>query len=232
MINLKIKTIAIGFIISAVSAAVAAPTPDPTDSATLKDRSDKAASALVELIRAPDKAVPTSLLKNATCIAVLPEVVKGGFIVAITHGKGLVSCREARGWSAPAFLSLSGGSFGLQAGVDSADLVLVFMRSTALDTVSRGSFTLGADASVAAGPVGRDLQAGVDYKLDSDVYSYSRTKGLFAGIAITGSAITPDKDANSFLYTGMTAKNILVMPGHQAPAETVNFIDILTANAP
>jgi len=199
----------------------------------LQTRSGNAAETLTQLLTAPDRTAPTSLLKNASCIAVIPQVIKGGFLVGATYGRGLVSCRNGDDWGAPEFLMITGGSFGFQAGVDTIDLVLIFVHPTARDVVSKGSFTLGVSASIAAGPVGRDLRAGVDYKLDSDIYSYSRAQGVFAGVAFEGTVIEPDKSADELLYgTTLTSSEILSTPGSSAPHETETFMQTLKSDAP
>jgi lipid-binding SYLF domain-containing protein len=219
-------------IVLVLAAAMASTSMAESQKDKLQTRSGKASEALIQLVTAPDKSAPTSLLKSATCIAVIPQVVKGGFIFGATYGRGLVSCRDGNKWGAPAFLMLSGGSYGFQVGIDSIDLVLVFIRPTALNVVSQGNFTLGVNASIAAGPVGRDLRAGVDYKLNSDIYSYSRARGIFAGVAFEGTLMKPDESANELLYTKVTTKQILTTSGDLAPIEAQSFVSALTANVP
>jgi lipid-binding SYLF domain-containing protein len=179
----------------------------------LKDeiqQSEKAAKVFREIMNTPDKAVPVELLDGAECVAVFPDVIKAGFIVGGRGGRGVASCRTARGWSAPAFFNLGGGSFGLQIGAQSTDFVLLFMDKDGLNSLLSNGFTLGADASVAAGPVGRQAGASTDLKLNAQILSYSRSKGLFAGLELKGVVIKPDKDDMQDVYgEGVTAKEVL-----------------------
>jgi lipid-binding SYLF domain-containing protein len=159
----------------------------------------QATTVLTELRSVPDQGVPTWLLDRAYGIAVIPDVIKGAFIFGGRHGWGVISARDANGrFSDPAFVSLTGGSWGFQIGAQSTDVVLIFATKRSLDNFGRGQFTLGATASVAAGPVGRQGEALAG--IDAEIYSYSRSRGLFAGLALDGSAITFNKDANHDFY--------------------------------
>ncbi len=169
------------------------------------DREDRRAAdasiVLDEIMQAPDQAIPSRLLRDAQAIAVIPAVVKASFILGGRAGKGLVSVRTADGtWSNPSFVKLTGGSVGFQAGVQSTDVVLVFRSRGGIDSIVNGKFTLGADASVAAGPVGRTAQASTDGQLKAEIYSYSRARGLFAGVALEGAVIAIDHRANQSVY--------------------------------
>jgi lipid-binding SYLF domain-containing protein len=165
------------------------------------ERADTAVAVLRKLMETPDRRVPESLLEQAHAIAVIPDVVKAGLVIGGRHGRGLVSVRSPDGtWSNPAFISMTGGSFGFQAGVQSSDVVLVFRTQRGLDTLVNGKFTLGADASVAAGPVGRNAQASTDGELKAEILSYARSRGLFAGVALDGSVLSIDRDANESVY--------------------------------
>jgi lipid-binding SYLF domain-containing protein len=179
----------------------------------LKDgtkQSEKAARVFREIMNTPDKGIPKQLLDGAECVVVFPSVLKAGFIVGGRGGRGVASCRTARGWSAPAFFNLGGGSFGLQIGAQSTDFVMLFMNKEGLNSLLSDQFTLGADASVAAGPVGRQAGASTDLKLNAQILSYSRSKGLFAGLELKGVVIKPDKDEMQDVYgEGMTAKEVL-----------------------
>ncbi len=179
----------------------------------LKDeisQSDKAARVFNEIMSTPDKGIPQELLENAECVAVFPSVLKAGFIIGGRGGRGVASCRTTRGWSAPAFFNLGGGSFGLQIGAQSTDFVLLFMNKDGLNSLLSNEFTLGADASVAAGPVGRQAGASTDLKMNAQILSYSRSKGLFAGLELKGVVIKPDKDDMRDVYgEGVTAKEVL-----------------------
>jgi lipid-binding SYLF domain-containing protein len=179
----------------------------------LKDeakQSEKAAKVFQEIMDTPDKGIPSELLDNAECVAVFPDVIKAGFIVGGRGGRGVASCRTARGWSAPAFFNLGGGSIGLQIGAQSTDFVLLFMNKQGLNSLLSDKFEIGADASVAAGPVGRQAGASTDVKLDAQILSYSRSKGLFAGVELKGVVINSDKDDMRDVYgEGVTAKAVL-----------------------
>jgi lipid-binding SYLF domain-containing protein len=161
-----------------------------------------ATTAFEEIMSAPDKGVPKSVLDKAEAIVVIPSVIKGGFVVGAHRGKGIMSVRDrASGtWSAPAFLTLTGGSVGAQIGGQAIDLVLIVMNRRGVETLVGNQFKLGADASVAAGPVGRDAEASTDAQMRAEILSYSRARGLFAGITLKGSALRQDVDANEHFY--------------------------------
>jgi SH3 domain-containing YSC84-like protein 1 len=183
------------------------------DKKNLKDeinQSEKAARVFREIMDTPDKGIPQGLLEDAECVAVFPSVIKAGFIFGGRGGRGVASCRTAKGWSAPAFFNLGGGSFGLQIGAQATDFVLLFMNKDGLNSLLSDKFTLGGDASVAAGPVGRQAGASTDLKLNAQILSYSRSKGLFAGLELKGVVISPDKDDMRDVYgEGVTAKEVL-----------------------
>jgi lipid-binding SYLF domain-containing protein len=173
-------------------------------------QSDKAARVFREIMDTPDKGIPQDLLGNAECVAVFPSVIQAGFIVGGRGGRGVASCRTTAGWSAPAFFTLGGGSFGLQIGAQSTDFVMLFMNADGLDSLLSNEFTLGGDASVAAGPVGRQAGASTDLKLTAKILSYSRSKGLFAGLELKGVVIKPDMDDIRDVYgAGVTAIDVL-----------------------
>jgi len=184
---------------------------------------------LKEIMMAPDKAIPKDLLQNAQAIAVIPDVIKAGFVVGGRHGDGLISVKTRDGtWSNPSFVGLTGGSVGFQAGVSSTDVVLVFRTQRGVDSIVHGKFTLGADASAAAGPVGRSATASTDAQLKAEIYSYSRSRGLFAGAALDGSAITIDNDANQAVYgEGVTPRRIFEGGVTAVPNPVVDFRDRL-----
>jgi lipid-binding SYLF domain-containing protein len=180
---------------------------DTTDEAS---QSVKAAGVFREIMDTPDKGIPKDLLEKAECVAVFPSVIKAGFIVGGRGGRGVASCRTVSGWSAPAFFNLGGASFGLQIGAQSTDFVMLFMTTKSMDSLLSNEFTLGADASVAAGPVGREAGAATDLKLNAQILSYSRSKGLFAGLELKGVVIKPDTDDMRDVYgAGVTAKEVL-----------------------
>ncbi len=164
-------------------------------------RATDASRVLDEIMQAPDQAIPSRMLHDAHAVAVIPDVVKASLILGGRAGKGLVSIRNSDGtWSHPSFIKLTGGSIGFQAGVQSTDVVLVFRSARGVDSIVNGKFTLGADAAVAAGPVGRTAQASTDGQLKAEIYSYSRARGLFAGVALDGAVIAIDHRANQSVY--------------------------------
>jgi lipid-binding SYLF domain-containing protein len=192
-------------------------------------RASNAVRVLDDIMQAPDKAIPQDLLRDARAIAVIPDMIKAGFIFGGRRGEGLISVKTADGtWSNPSFISMTGGSIGFQAGVSSTDVVLVFRTQRGVDSIMRGTFTLGADASAAAGPVGRTASAATDGQLKAEIYSYSRTRGLFAGVALDGSALRIDYDANEAVYgPGMTPRRIIEGGVSNVPAPVVKFRDQL-----
>jgi lipid-binding SYLF domain-containing protein len=164
-------------------------------------RAEHAGSVLGEIMEAPDQGIPEALLKRAQGIAVIPHVVKGAFGIGGRYGKGLVAERNAGGgWGTPLFIEIGGGSFGFQLGVEETDIVMVFTNSDGIQPLLRGKLNIGADASATAGPVGRSAEAGTDILLNSAIYSYSRSKGLFAGVALDGAVLQLDNDANKRVY--------------------------------
>ncbi|MEP7337829.1 MAG: lipid-binding SYLF domain-containing protein [Acidobacteriota bacterium] len=193
----------------------------------LKDevqQSEKAAKVFREIMDTPDKGIPQELLENAECVAVFPSVLKAGFIFGGRGGRGVASCRKTSGWSAPAFFNLGGGSVGLQIGAQSTDFVMLFMNKEGLNSLLSDSFTLGGDASVAAGPVGRQAGASTDLKMTAQILSYSRSKGLFAGLELKGVVIKPDKDDMRDVYgEGVTAKEVLQENKVTAPVSVRAF---------
>jgi lipid-binding SYLF domain-containing protein len=197
-------------------------------------RVDTSTQILQDLKRLPENAIPPALLGRAYAVAVIPSVIKAGFMVGGTYGKGVIVARRADGtWSNPAFVQLTQGSFGLQAGAQSTDLVLVFKTQRALDGLSRGKITLGGDASIAAGPVGRQATASTDIQMQSEIYSYARSRGLFAGVSLQGGVLSMDRKANGAYYQGETsAAKILTDVTIPAPQSGRRFIDTLAAIAP
>jgi lipid-binding SYLF domain-containing protein len=164
-------------------------------------RAEHAGSVLGEIMEAPDQGIPEALLKRAYGIAVIPHVVKGAFGIGGRFGKGLVAQRNAGGgWGTPLFIEIGGGSFGFQLGVQETDIVMIFTNSDGIKPLLRGKLKIGADASATAGPVGRNAEAGTDILLNSAIYSYSRSKGLFAGVALDGAVLQLDNDANKSVY--------------------------------
>jgi SH3 domain-containing YSC84-like protein 1 len=177
-----------------------------TLTAVASDREDdlnrihKAAQVFKEIMDAPDQGIPQDLLKSAKCIAIIPGEVKFAFIFGGNYGRGLATCRTGHGWSAPMFVAIDGGSVGYQIGGSSTDLVMLFMNDRALQSLLSDKFKLGADASVAAGPVGRHASADTDLKLKAEVLSYSRAKGIFAGVSLDGAVVQADKSGDEAMY--------------------------------
>ena len=197
---------------------------------SLKDQtkqSEKAAKVFREIMDTPDKAIPNELLEKAECVAVFPQVLKAGFIVGGRGGRGVASCRTAAGWSAPAFFNLGGGSVGFQIGAQSTDFVMLFMNKDGMNSLLSDSFTLGGDASVAAGPVGRQAGASTDLKLNAQILSYSRSRGLFAGLELKGVVIKPDKDDMREVYGEMSTKDVLQENKGTAPFKLRAFSNTL-----
>jgi len=187
-------------------------------------QSVKAATVFGQIMDTPDKGIPKELLEKAECVAVFPSVLKAGFIVGGRGGRGVASCRTITGWSAPAYFTLGGASFGLQIGAQSTDFVMLFMNKDGMKSLLSDEFTLGGDASVAAGPVGRQAGASTDLKLNSQILSYSRSKGLFAGLELKGVVIKPDKDDMRDVYgEGITAKDVLKDNTIKAPVSVRAF---------
>jgi lipid-binding SYLF domain-containing protein len=188
--------------------------------------SAKAAKVFEDVMRVPDKGIPQSLLDKAEAIAVFPDLLKAAFIVGGEGGKGVVSKRTANGWSAPIFFRSAGGSVGCQIGVSSTDLVLLFMNDEGLSQLLKDKFELGAEAMAAAGPVGRQASAGTDIAMKAQILSYSRSRGLFAGVELKGVVIKPDDDLNSAVYK-TKARDLLgtddQQRGKNAPADLLAF---------
>jgi lipid-binding SYLF domain-containing protein len=207
-----------------------------TSTANAASREEKrvgdAADVLDQLLRIPEKTVPPALLSRAYAVAVIPNVYKAAFGFGARRGKGIIVVRQDdNSWSNPAFITLTGGSVGWQAGVQSTDIILVFKTRKGVDGIENGRLTLGADASVAAGPLGRQTGVSTDIEFKAEVYSYSRNRGLFAGIALEGAGVTMDRKANASFYgsSGMTPEKIFVSSPNIAPDIANTFVQILTS---
>ncbi|WP_423822765.1 YSC84-related protein [Salinisphaera sp. SPP-AMP-43] len=197
---------------------------------------DDATSVLQQFVNIPENKIPSALLRQAYGIAVIPSVFKIGFIGGVQHGKGVLSVRTADGkWSDPTFISMTGGSVGFQAGVSSTDIILVFKTERSVNKIANGQFSLGADASVAAGPVGRSVGASTNADFDAEVYSYSRSRGLFGGVSLSGAHIGIDKDANWLFYeqAGIDARTLLTRDsGQSLPQSGQRFVYTLNQYMP
>jgi lipid-binding SYLF domain-containing protein len=184
-----------------------------------------------DIMAIPEKSIPPSLLNNAYAVAVIPNVIKGGFVLGGRYGWGvLVVKTKEKKWSAPAFLSITAGSVGYQIGLQSIDVILVFKSKKSVDRMTKGKFTLGADASVAAGPVGRAASAGTDLRLEAEIYSYSRSRGLFAGVSLEGSALQMKDESNRLFYKkeAISAADIFQNIGIKVPEVAKDFIKTMT----
>jgi lipid-binding SYLF domain-containing protein len=176
------------------------------DVTAVKDASDQvkkvedAIRVLEEMMKESDKSIPVGLIKDCAGIAIIPDVIRAGLIIGGRHGRGVVLVRTNGGWSDPAFIEITGGSLGWQAGVQSADIVLVFRTQRGIENISGGKFTLGADAGIAAGPLGRSAEASTDSELKAEILSYSRSRGLYAGLTLQGTSIQEDSEANRDFY--------------------------------
>jgi lipid-binding SYLF domain-containing protein len=193
------------------------------------DRLQSSVDVLHSIMAAPDKGIPEEVLNSTKCMVVVPNLIKGGFIVGAKHGRGVATCRTATGWSAPAFVTIGGGSWGLQIGVEGVDLVMLIMNDRGLQHLLSSKFELNGDGSVAAGPVGRQATAGTDWKLNTEVLSYSRSKGVFGGLTLEGAVVEQDNDSTRAIYgKHMTFRNIL-SGGVPTPASAEAFIDAVGA---
>jgi len=196
-------------------------------------RVESAGSVLDEIQAAPDQGIPEEVLGSAECVAVVPTFLKGGFVFGGRWGKGVASCRTPKGWSAPAFFTIGGGSFGLQIGGEATDFVLLLMNDRAAKGVLTSKVKLGGDASVAAGPVGRTTSAATDATMRAEILSYSRARGAFAGLSLEGSTLRPDNDANKKLYgKEIKAEDIVLKHAVKAPPSAHQLIATLNKKSP
>lgn len=188
------------------------------------ERLNLASDTLTAMINTPDKGIPEEVISNAKCIVVVPHLVKGGFVIGAEHGRGVATCRTPAGWSAPAFVSIGGGSWGLQIGVEGVDLVMVVMNDNGLQHMLSSKFKVGADASASAGPIGRHASAGTDWKMDSEILTYSRSKGVFAGISLDGAIVEQDKDSTRVIYGSDPSFRATLAGQVHAPRSTQPFL--------
>lgn len=183
------------------------------------DRMQKSVEVLQSIMSTPDKGIPEEVLSGAKCIIVVPNLIKGGFIIGGKHGRGVASCRTPEGWSAPAFISVGGGSWGLQIGVEGVDLVMLVMNDRGLQHLLSSKFEMTGEGSVAAGPVGRHTSAGTDILLNTEVLTYSRSKGVFAGLTLEGAVIEQDNDSTRAIY-GHHMMFRTILSGHATTPES------------
>jgi len=189
------------------------------------DRIDHAAGVLHEIMAAPDKGIPEEVLDHAKCIAVVPHMVKGGFVFGAEGGRGVATCRTAAGWSAPAFFSITGLNWGLQIGVEGIDLVMIIQSDKGMQRLLSSKFQIGADASAAAGPVGRHASADTDWKLNAEILTYSRAKGIFAGVTLNGADIRRDDDSMKTIYGPDVSTHAVLSGEVPPPPATAPFLE-------
>jgi len=200
--------------------------------ASTDDRMDHAARVLHEIMAAPDNGIPEEVLEHARCVAVVPHMLKGGFVFGAENGRGVATCRTANGWSAPSFFTITGGSWGLQIGIEGVDLVMIIQNEDGMQRLIGSKFQIGADASAAAGPVGRHASANTDWKLETEILTYSRARGAFAGLTLTGADIRRDDDSTEAVY-GRDIPTKRILSGEVAvPASAQVFLDaVMNAKA-
>jgi lipid-binding SYLF domain-containing protein len=212
------------FVVLVALLGLASPGWAGSDREASNDRMDHAGKVLTEIMSAPDKGIPEEVLEHAKCIAVVPHMLKGGFVFGGENGRGVATCRTASGWSAPAFFAITGGSWGLQIGLEGVDLVMIIQNQHGMQQLLTSKFQIGADASAAAGPVGRHASANTDWKLDAEILTYSRAKGAFAGLTLTGASIRRDDDSMKAIYGPQTTSRSVLKGSVAAPAGAGTFM--------
>lgn len=200
---------------------------EPAKESKAADRVQAAADVLNEIESAPDSGIPQEILGRAECVAVVPSLLKGGFVVGAKYGRGLASCRTPKGWSTPAFFTVKGGSFGFQIGGQAVDLVMLIMNSEGMQRLLSSQVALGADASVAAGPVGRHAEGNTDWKMRAQVLTYSRARGVFAGVSLNGAVLKQDKDSTRDFYGHMVTFKAALTGEVEPPAAANPFLSTL-----
>ncbi len=199
------RAVVLGLLLATAAAATVA-----ADLSTKEaNRVREAATVLKDIHAVPDKDIPQDLWDKAQCVLVVPGLKKAAFVIGGEYGAGLMSCRQGNGWSAPVFMQVEKGSWGLQLGAQSIDLVMLVMNKTGMDKLLRNKTSLGAEASIAGGPVGRDARAATDAQMKAEILSYSRTQGLFAGVNLSGGVVKPDTDTNTDAYGATSAADVL-----------------------
>lgn len=215
------------FIVVAVSLCGFAFADDQGKDSKATDRVDAAATVLNEIQAAPDAGIPNEILSKAECVAVVPSMLKGGFIFGAKYGRGIATCRTPKGWSAPAFFTIGGGSFGFQIGGQAVDLVMLIMNQNGMQHLLSSQFALGADASVAAGPVGRHAEGNTDWKMRAEVLTYSRARGIFAGVSLNGAVVKQDKDSTRDFYGHMVTTKASLTGEVDPPSAANGFLTTL-----
>jgi lipid-binding SYLF domain-containing protein len=180
---------------------------------------------MAEIMAAPDKGIPEEVLEHARCVAIVPHLLKGGFVFGAENGRGVATCRTAKGWSAPAFFAITGGSWGLQIGIEGVDLVMIIQNERGMQQLISSGFQIGGDASAAAGPVGRHASADTNWKLESEILTYSRARGAFAGVTLTGASVRRDDDSMRAFYGRHTSTRSVLRGNVEVPASANGFLD-------
>jgi lipid-binding SYLF domain-containing protein len=195
-----------------------------SDKAKIAGRLQEAGTVITEIMSAPDKGIPNEILAGAACVVVIPSFKKAAFVVGAQYGQGAATCRTPRGWSAPVLVQLEGGSFGFQIGGQATDLVLIAMNDQGLQAMLKNKFKIGADAAASAGPVGRNAQAGTDWKLNAEFLTYSRSKGLFAGIDLDGTVLSQNQEDTRTLYGDNVPFETILKGNKPTPPEAEPFV--------
>jgi lipid-binding SYLF domain-containing protein len=196
-----------------------------TNREATNDRLDHAGRVLHEVMAAPDSGIPEEVFEHAKCIAVVPHLLKGGFVFGAENGRGVATCRNSSGWSAPIFFAITGGSWGLQIGIEGVDLVMIIQNERGMRQLLSSKFELGADASAAAGPVGRHASADTDWKMDAEILTYSRARGAFAGLTLNGASIRHDEDSTKAIYGRNISNKRILQGGIAMPSGAHSFLD-------
>jgi SH3 domain-containing YSC84-like protein 1 len=202
------------------------------DRKKVDERLQTSAQVLKEVMSAPDKGIPEDLLKKSHCAVIVPGVKKGAFVVGAQYGKGFVTCRKKSGWSAPAAIRVEGGSFGFQIGGEEIDVIMLVMNARGAEKLMTSKFTLGGDASVAAGPVGRTTTAQTDALMNAEILTWSRSRGVFGGISLTGATLRPDEDDNAVLYGQKLDSKAVIYSSRPAPASARPLLSLLKRYSP
>jgi len=195
------------------------------------ERLQLSSETLRAMINAPDKGIPEEVVNDAKCIVVIPHLIKGAFVIGGQHGRGIATCRTKEGWSAPAFISIGGGSWGLQIGVEGVDLVMLVMNDHGLQRLLSSKFQIGADASASAGPIGRHASAGTDWTMKAEILTYSRSNGVFAGISLDGAVVEQDKDSTRAIYGSDPSFHAVLSGEVHAPSSTLRFLKAVSEAA-
>ena len=193
----------------------------------VQNRLDNATLVLHQIMATPDKGIPEEVLEHAKCIAIVPHMIKGGLVFGAENGRGVATCRTAHGWSAPAFFAITGGSWGLQIGVEGVDVVMIFQGDRGMQRLEDSNFKVGADASAAAGPVGRSATAGTDWNLNTQVLTYSRAKGAFAGLTLSGANVRQDADSMEAVYGHHVSTRRVLRGEVKTPVGAKRFLDAI-----